>query len=223
MDEQKAHPLLQFTQEKRTDYLMVAASIAHAGGLKDEALDHLRSLCRMVKLSDKSIGIVMAAAYNPEGFNVSEIIDNQIHGELRFTLLTDAVSIAYAYGTLSLNEQKAIGKLAKDLKINDEQVAAIKKYVAALKKASEGGATKQDVKRLVGEALASVGSVGVPVAAVAVSGPVFGLSAAGITGGLAALGLGFGMATGVGVAVGIGVATYMGIRWLWRTSTEDDS
>ncbi len=62
--------------------------------------------------------------------------------------------------------------------------------------------------------------VGLPLAAVYMSGSVLGLSAAGITSGLAALGLGgvlglSSMVTGIGVAITIGIAAYQGLKWLF--------
>lgn len=66
---------------------------------------------------------------------------------------------------------------------------------------------------------AKAGAVGVPLAAVYLSGSVVGLSAAGLTSGLATLGLGgalgfSSMATGIGVAVLLGVGAYKGIKHL---------
>ena len=62
-------------------------------------------------------------------------------------------------------------------------------------------------------------AIGTPLAAVYLSGSVIGLSAAGMTSGLATLGMGgmlgmSSMATGIGVAVLIGVGTYAGVRKL---------
>ena len=65
--------------------------------------------------------------------------------------------------------------------------------------------------------------VGVPVAAIYVSGSVTGLSAAGITSGLAALGLGgilglSSMLTGIGVVIVAGGAAHKGVRWVLSRS-----
>lgn len=62
-------------------------------------------------------------------------------------------------------------------------------------------------------------AVGTPLAAVYLSGSVVGMSAAGMTSGLAALGMGgvlglSSMATGIGVAVLLGVGAYSGVRKL---------
>ena len=66
---------------------------------------------------------------------------------------------------------------------------------------------------------AKAGAVGVPLAAVYLSGSVVGMSAAGLTSGLATIGLGgalgfSSMATGIGVAVLLGVGAYKGIKHL---------
>jgi hypothetical protein len=64
------------------------------------------------------------------------------------------------------------------------------------------------------QAAAGLGAVGVPIAAVYFSGTVIGLSASGITSGLAALGLGFGMVSGIGAAILIGTGVFLAARWL---------
>jgi len=66
---------------------------------------------------------------------------------------------------------------------------------------------------------AKAAAVGTPLAAVYLSGSVVGMSAAGLTSGLATLGMGgmlglSSMATGIGVAVLIGVVAYKGMRRL---------
>ncbi|EFO2933034.1 hypothetical protein DQ131_23950, partial [Escherichia coli] len=83
----------------------------------------------------------------------------------------------------------------------------------------KGDVNDDTLTHYIKELSAKAGAVGVPLAAVYLSGSVVGMSAAGLTSGLATLGLGgllgfSSMATGVGVAVLIGVGTYKGIRQL---------
>lgn len=75
------------------------------------------------------------------------------------------------------------------------------------------------IKKWVQTLAAKSAAVGVPLVAVYLSGSVIGLSAAGITSGLAALGFGglFGlsaMVTGIGAVLVLGVAVYQIVRWL---------
>jgi predicted nuclease with TOPRIM domain len=64
------------------------------------------------------------------------------------------------------------------------------------------------------EVLTKAGSAGVPLAAIYISGSVVGMSAAGITSGLATLGLGLGMTGGLVVVGLISILTYKGLKHL---------
>jgi len=159
----------------------------------------------------------MAAASHPDKARIDEVVVRLKSSELRFTLVTDMIFIAYADNEFADAEKKEIAAIADALGVNEGQVAAVVKYVEGVRKALEAkGVDNEDLKKLGGELAAGLASAGVPIAAIAVTGSVFGLSAAGITSGLAALGLGLGMATGVGVVVGIGVGAYFGVRWLYK-------
>ena len=73
---------------------------------------------------------------------------------------------------------------------------------------------------------AQASAVGVPVAAVYLSGSVTGLSAAGVTSGLAALGLGgvlglSAMVSGIGVAIIGGVGAYKAVQWVMGGTERD--
>lgn len=74
-----------------------------------------------------------------------------------------------------------------------------------------------EIQKSMKDLAAKGAAIGVPIAAVYFSGSVVGLSAAGITSGLAQLGmsgvLGFSpMVTGIGVAILVGVVTYNGVK-----------
>src|SRR5205085_10284638 len=96
------------------------------------------------------------------------------------------------------------------------QIEAIERAVLELKEAPARGendnhaadpADADALKRVA----AGLPAVGIPIAAVSVLGSVGGLSAAGITSGLAALGLGLGMVPGIGVAIIGGTVVYGGL------------
>ncbi|MFO0646008.1 MAG: hypothetical protein U0326_07210 [Polyangiales bacterium] len=82
-----------------------------------------------------------------------------------------------------------------------------------------GSVNASQIKKMGTDLAAKSAAVGVPLVAVYLSGSVIGLSAAGITSGLAALGFGglFGlsaMVTGIGAVLVLGVAVYQIVRWL---------
>lgn len=75
------------------------------------------------------------------------------------------------------------------------------------------------IQELLKDLAAKAASIGAPIGAVYFSGSVIGLSAAGMTSGLATLGMGgilglSSMATGIGVAVLLGVGVYQGVKYL---------
>jgi predicted nucleic acid-binding protein len=82
-----------------------------------------------------------------------------------------------------------------------------------------GSVKASQLRRMGTELAAKSAAVGVPLVAVYLSGSVIGLSAAGITSGLAALGFGglFGlgaMVSGIGTVLLLSVAIYQIVRWL---------
>lgn len=81
--------------------------------------------------------------------------------------------------------------------------------------------TDDEATKMIKDLAAKATSVGVPLGAVYLSGSVIGLSAAGMTSGLATLGMGgvlglSSMATGIGVAVLLGVGVYQGVKYLTK-------
>ena len=212
------HPASKLPLLERVNYLTVVAAIAAAEGKVTGAkFEKLQAFCEDLKLDRDGFGRVMAAASHPDVTCIGEVIAQLRFSELRFTLLTDLVFLAYADDELTVAEKQEIHAIADSLDVNAGQLAAMIKYVEAVRQAQKSPSVDhEDLKKLGGELAASLASAGVPLAAIAVSGSVFGLSAAGITSGLAALGLGLGMASGIGVVVGIGVGSYLGVRWLYR-------
>lgn len=109
--------------------------------------------------------------------------------------------------------------VAQKASIGAEKLAFIEEVLTFDEEVLSGKAKASQVKHMASEVAAKASAVGVPLVAVYLSGSVLGLSAAGITSGLAALGVGglFGlssMVTGIGVVVVVGVGIYKLVRWL---------
>lgn len=130
---------------------------------------------------------------------------------LRYGLIVNLVDVGYADDDYDETERDGVRKAARVLEVSDEQVAAIEEFVLTARRMRLRGVNDKVAEDAMKRAAAGLGSVGVPITAVYFSGTVVGLSAAGITSGLAALGLGFGMVPGIGVAVLLGTAVYLGV------------
>jgi hypothetical protein len=122
---------------------------------------------------------------------------------LKYTLISDLCLFAWNDSKFVYEEYKYILGIAEVLGITQEQVDAIKSVQENLKKINDIPSNSERFKKVMKDSVVTLAGVGVPIGAVAASGSVFGLSAAGITSGLAALGalVGGGMLAGAVVAV----------------------
>lgn len=108
--------------------------------------------------------------------------------------------------------------IAKKLDVTDEQIDVITKSIQNDEDIIAKRKTDTEIEKSIKEIAAKGASVGLPLAALYFSGTV-GFSAAGITSGLAALGMGgvlgfSSMVTGIGVIILTGVLAYNGVKKL---------
>lgn len=145
--------------------------------------------------------------------------------QLRYGLMINLVDTAWANDELDSNEEEAIILAQRELKISNEQLAEIKKFIQKVREIRERGIDDNYAADAIKTAAAGLSAVGVPVAAVWFSGSVIGLSAAGITSGLAGLGalIGLGgMIPGLGVAILLGAGIFMGVNALLDTGGKSE-
>ena len=139
---------------------------------------------------------------------------------VRHALMLNLVEVAVADYLLSEAEQEALADAQRVLGVNDEQRDAMERYAEEVRRIRERGIDDNHAADAVKAAVAGMTAVGVPIAAVVYSGAIVGLSAAGITSGLAALGLGLGMVPGIGVAIVIGTVAFVGLNYLFDTGNK---
>ncbi|MFN6065837.1 MAG: TerB family tellurite resistance protein, partial [Pseudanabaena sp.] len=133
---------------------------------------------------------------------------------LRYGVMMNMIDTAWADGVLDPQESKALELAQAELNISNEQRQAIANFVQKMREIRTRGLDDTQAADAIKTATAGLSAVGVPIAAVYLSGSVIGLSAAGITSGLAAIGLGFGMVPGIGIAVLVGAGIFMGVSQL---------
>ncbi|GLO38449.1 hypothetical protein PPUN15366_00930 [Pseudomonas putida] len=138
---------------------------------------------------------------------------------LHISLVKDLINLFYSTGGRDVASFAFLQKNCALLQVSDEEIelaiSAIKNDHDMLRDDMTDDQIVSALKLLSAKAAA----VGTPLAAVYLSGSVVGMSAAGLTSGLASLGMGgllgmSGMMTGIGVAVLIGVGAYAGVRKL---------
>lgn len=141
--------------------------------------------------------------------------------ELKFAVVVGVVEVIFADDIFAPEEETLLIDICNDLNVNDKQKNAIITFVKEAKRVVDGGLDESAAKKVMESAASGLTSVGVPIAAVYFSGSVIGLSAAGVTSGLAALGLGLGMVPGIGIAVAIGAGIFFGMKTLLGKSKVD--
>ncbi|WP_013320926.1 TerB family tellurite resistance protein [Gloeothece verrucosa] len=139
---------------------------------------------------------------------------------LRFGLMINLIDTAWSNDELDPKEEEAIKLAQQELAISDEQIKAIEVFNQKMREIRKGNLDDNQAADAAKTAAAGLSAVGIPLAAVYFSGSVIGLSAAGITSGLAALGalIGIGgMVPGIGVAVLLGAGIFTGVNWFLDT------
>jgi len=150
---------------------------------------------------------------------VAKVPDNE--EQIAVSIVKDMTQVSQADGAVLPSEEESI-KAVTEAQFGERSGQVINlaektvKYEDALIK---GDVDVSELERHGKEIAAVATAAGVPITALFFSGSVVGLSAAGITSGLAALGLGgllglSAMVTGIGAVVVLGVVAYTGARWL---------
>ena len=166
---------------------------------------------------------------NPYGVDARTLVDHLLkHGPeagtdmqlaLKCALMSDAIRVVRATSDGPARKQPGIGRLAEMLELDDRKVEFLEDACVQDEKILGGELADARITNAAKEMAARAGAVGVPLGAIYVCGSVTGLGAAGITSGLAALGLGgvlglSAMVSGIGVVVIAGGITYKGVRWV---------
>lgn len=133
---------------------------------------------------------------------------------LQYGLLLHLIEVMIADDLTHEEEEEYIAEAQEKLNVSDEQVEEMKNFAREVKRIRERGIDDDYAADALKEATAGLVEVGVPVGAMAFSGSMVGLSAAGITSGLAALGFGA-MVPGIGIAIFDGGGIYYLLKWLF--------
>lgn len=221
-------PLASMDNDIKDAYMKIICNFAYSEDNEIDAKEYAEIISLMVRIDYNSNNRLELRSYMCDFSKIENTDDlvqylnnNVPEGSLevvRKSLIKDIIYIYKIKNDISnWKGNRIIVKLQREFKIKDEHVELI---IEAIKN-DEGilSMRKNDteIKKSMKDLAAKAGAVGVPLAAIYFSGSVVGMSAAGITSGLATLGMGgllgfSGMFTGVGVVVLLGVGAYKGIK-----------
>ena len=145
---------------------------------------------------------------------------------LKCALMKDAIQVNRATSEDPVREQPGILQLAEMLDLNEDKVRFIEDACVQDEKILDGELSDSGIANAAKELASRAGAVGVPLGAIYLGGSVTGFGAAGITSGLAALGMGgvlglSAMLSGIGVTIIVGGIVYKGARWVLGSSERD--
>ncbi len=203
---------VKFTERQLIDLYGLMFSVAYSDGeLDKEELKSIYEIINTEKFSTEGVQQVQNyIVQNPDFHEIVQRVKKDIE-ELRYTCYLNGMEIAYSNDIVTKEQEELFGYLRKQFEISGVQDKKIREFVKEAKRLRERGIDDKYAKDALKSAVSGLGAVGIPVAAVYFSGSVIGLSAAGITSGLAALGLGFGMIPGIGVAILIGAGIFIAL------------
>lgn len=202
-------------EHQRVAFAGALFALADADGEIDK--DELQLIFEVTNLDGLSAGsrqTIQRYIIEPPVFNDTLAPFEVATEPLRCALMLNLFEVALANDLLAQEQAHLLLVAQHKLRISDAQYRAIQRFVKDLRHIRLRGLDDNMAAEMAKNAAAGLPAVGVPIAAVYLSGSVMGLSAAGITSGLAAVGLGLGMVPGIGVAVLLGTGIFMGVRWL---------
>lgn len=219
--------LADMSEEIRINYLKIIVNMALSNDGKVDSKEFSEIFLLMTRLKFTKEMRSQIREYMSNGNSVISVNDllsgidlncvSSHNKSIKISLVKDLLNINYSINSGKDNGCQFVDLYKRSFGVTDDEISLIQKAIendyAILNEDISNSMIAKNIKEL----SAKAGAVGVPIAAVYLSGSVIGMSAAGMTSGLATLGLGgilgfSSMATGIGVAVLIGVVSYKGIK-----------
>jgi len=231
-EEQKKHPLEEYSENERIAYLSILSAVCYVDkefGEKEKR--QLDALLAQLNIPDAGKAKIYSSVFDLRhedklaNLEAIQILGNT---ELKYTLISDLCLFSLVDSKFTDEEYQYILGIGEILGITQEQVDAIKSIQENLDRIKDIPSNSERFRQIIKESVATLAAVGIPIGAIATSGSVFGLSAAGISSGLAFLGAGFGMLAGAVVVVpAIAIGTAYGVKKLfdvvWKNNKSSDN
>ena len=231
-EEQKKHPLEEYSENEQIAYLSILSAVCYVDKeFGDKEKRQLDVLLAQLKISDIGKAKIYSSVFNlqrEDKLANLDAIQNLGHTELKYTLISDLCLFSLVDSKFTDEEYQYILGIGEILGINQEQVDAIRSIQENLDSIKDLPSNSERFRQVIKESVATLAGVGIPIGAIAASGSVFGLSAAGISSGLAFLGAGFGMLAGAVVVVpAIAIGAAYGVKKLfdilWKDNKSSDN
>jgi len=210
MTDVPTHPMERYNESEKISYLsIVSRACCVDGTITTEEAQAVEVLTNRLGVSSSGKSNIMQAAFSLADWRKDAAkVASLNNPEVGYSCLSDVCFIALADGAMNGSETQYIDDIGNYFQISSDKISGIIQIQEKLKQLKDIPPNSAQFRDMFQDISATAGSIGVPLAAVCVSG-VWGLSAAGITSGLAALGalIGGGMLAGaVAVVPALGIA-----------------
>ncbi len=235
-EQSQLQPIEDLSEELKVGYIKVIANMAfdNDGEIDSIEFAEILQLMTRLSLSPESRYEVRDYISNADKLTpmtdlvktIDEYTPDGMHQSLHISLVKDLISIQSVVEGKVNCDFPFLEKNRDLFKATDDEIELAQMAIANDRKILDRGYSDDAITKSVKELGAKAGAVGVPLGAVYLSGSVVGMSAAGMTSGLATLGLGgvlglSSMATGIGAAVLLGVVAYKGMKHFTGTGAEE--
>lgn len=134
-----------YSEQEKAAYLSALASLATADReASDEEMNHLSEMAASAGLSDASERQVREAGKDTTGVALKKNLDLLRGSELRYSLITDLITLAKVDGTYSNEERENIQKVSRYLDVDQNQFNALDQFV---NKAADDGHSPEEISR----------------------------------------------------------------------------
>lgn len=220
MEQKDSFSLKQLSDEQRVSFYGSLFAMATVDGqIQREELELIYEMLDTEDMSEQAQRQLYAYAIEPPVLEDCLKCLTDAPETVRFALLLNLVEVTVADHLSLQQEENAIAYAQIVLRVNDEQVAAMKDAAEKIRYVRERGIDDNHAADVLKSAAAGLSAVGTPILVISYLG-ISGLSAVGISTGLAAVGLGLGMVPGIGVAALIGTGVFIGVNRLLDTGNK---
>jgi len=228
-DEKQLVPIDEMEEPVKVAYLNAMVNMAYANDavIDDKEMAELLLLMTRLNLNAETRFSVRAYMTSSEQAIPFETLLEQMDAQcpvgqiksLHVSLVKDMINLYFCTGGTSVEAFDFLQSNRGLLKVTDDEIELAVMAIRNDHDMLKDDVTDEQIVSALKLLSAKAAAVGTPLAAVYLSGSVVGMSAAGLTSGLASLGMGgllglSSMTTGIGVAVLLGVGAYAGMRKL---------
>jgi hypothetical protein len=123
------HPICNFTEQERRDYLAAVAAIARMDCfVEPSALGHLEEMCATLGIAGMPAADTWPA--DPaDRLRASRVLEQIRRNPLRVALLSDVIALVFADARVDAAEAASIAWLAGELHVTTAEVVLIGRYV----------------------------------------------------------------------------------------------